>query len=290
MTTAEASKVATRQIIVPIGRDMPWLEARKAVKDKDGLPSHVLHDDILVRSDTWKKIIAENPGYYGAWAREVYVYPEKNGAFQKGRDVVDAFKDENGRQWVYPGSLIPVEAFEMRTPSLFVDPGADLKSIEVNDKRVVIAGPISVTVVNPSIQISGQVGKVDESTRIPLYVDEALRNNLTEEKKRWLWRIDGAGVRPLARVFYDDRYGRRLVYAVNRPDDWLGVGWVSLSDEPEQIKQAVMQVPSSFILTLRRDAKAAEPILKNLRPIMRTEDFDILERVVSGAKTLEIKE
>ena len=206
MVTAELRTATQKQVITYTGRDMGYLDARKFVMDKGGLPSNVLHDDNLVRSDDWRKL--QRQGYYGAWAREFSVYPETNGRFKIGEDVVDAIVDNMGRQWVFPASLIPKEAFDMETPSLFVDPGNDLKSIEVNDKRVAIVGPASITVISRSIQINGQVGEVDETTRMPLYVNEALRSSLTGKKKRWLYRIEGAGVRPLVRG-YSAVFGRQ---------------------------------------------------------------------------------
>ena len=39
-----------------------WLEARDLVKDKGGLPSNVLHDDVFVYSDAWKSLCEQN--YY----------------------------------------------------------------------------------------------------------------------------------------------------------------------------------------------------------------------------------
>jgi DNA-binding response OmpR family regulator len=49
----QAGEVPKNEIIVPIGRDAEWLEARELVSDKGGLPSHLLHDDALVNSDGW---------------------------------------------------------------------------------------------------------------------------------------------------------------------------------------------------------------------------------------------
>ena len=182
MVTAELRTATQKQVITYTGKDMGYLDAREFVRNKGGLPSNVLHDDILVRSEDWRQLRTQN--YYGAWAREIYVYPEKNGRFEIGKNVVNAVVDNMGRQWVFPASLMPKEVFDMEKASLFVDPGNDPKSIEINDKRVAIAGPVSITIINPSIQVNGQVGKVDEATRMPLYVDGALRSQLTDADKR----------------------------------------------------------------------------------------------------------
>jgi hypothetical protein len=111
MATTQVDMVQ-KQMITPIGKDAGWLDARELVRNKGGLPSNVVHDNILVRSEDWKQL--RGPGYYAAWAREVLVYPEKNGTFKKGNDVVDAVKDEKGRQWVFPASSIPSTAFDQK--------------------------------------------------------------------------------------------------------------------------------------------------------------------------------
>ena len=286
MVTAELRTATQKQVITYTGKDMGYLDAREFVRDKGGLPSNVLHDDILVRSEDWKQLRAQN--YYSAWAREIYVYPEKNGRFEIGKNVVDAVVDNMGRQWVFPASLIPKEAFDMEKPSLFVDPGNDPKSIEVTDKRVAIAGTVSITVINPSIQINGQVGKVDEATRVPLYVDEALRSRLTDAEKRWLYRIDGAGVRPLVRDCDIVYCGRRGVVACCWLDDVFGVGWVSLAQaEHEEAKpsraQAAAQAPN-WRISLRSDAEVVEPVLPGLVQHMGTEVYESLVRLVRTAK------
>jgi hypothetical protein len=215
MASAEKTidQIRTRQVIVPTGQRLGYVEAFNLVRDKGGLPSNVLHDDILVRSEGWKQL----QGYYPAWAREVLVYPEKNGVFKRGQDIIDG-------QWVFPASFIPELAIGQEKVGLFVD----LQNVEASENRVVIlAEPKSVIVLAPFIQNSGELGKVDEATRVPLYVEKDERQFLTEDQKRWLWRIDGQAVRPLVRgwvaVSFDNR---RIVYADFRPYDSFGMGLV----------------------------------------------------------------
>ena len=216
--------------IVPTGQDMGWLDARNAVRDKGGLPSHVLHDQYLVGSERYK----EFPGsYYAAWAREVLVYSAKGEVFQKGKDVVDAIKDDKGRKWVLPASSMPEQAIGRKNVGLFIDP----EQVEANGKRVVVlAQPKSIIVLGISpelgsfIQESGNAGKVDEATGIPLSVSQELFDTLDDNQKRWLYRIDGAGVRPLVRYV---GYGnvRSDVDAGGRGhNDSLGVAYVETSE------------------------------------------------------------
>ncbi len=225
------AEVLKRQVIIPTGQTMDWLNARGAVKDKGGLPSNVLYDDILVRSDEWQK----PRGYYAFWAREVLVYPKKNGQFRKGADVVDAVRDNAGREWVFPASSMPEEAVGREKVGLFVDP----QNIELNSNRVIIlAEPKSILILTPFIQINGSFGIVDEATRVPLEVTQEISGILSEAQKRWLRRIDGAGVIPLVRGV-GDYLDRRVVYANDRQDvdagDWhdygFGVAFVELRSE-----------------------------------------------------------
>jgi len=220
--TKVLEKAPQKQVIVYTGMNMGYLDAREFVREKGGLPSNALHDDAFEKSDDWRKL--NEQGYYGAWAREILVYPKKNGRFKRREHVVDKFTDDKGRKWMFPAALIPEAAFEVEWPSLFVNPGNDPKGIEINDKRVVIAAPESIVVLSPSIQASGQIGKVDEATRIPLYVSEDERQYLIDPEKRSLWRMDGAGVRPLVRdyIFCDSR--RAIAYG--RHNYGFGVGWV----------------------------------------------------------------
>ena len=203
--------------IIPTGQKMPWLQAVEAAGEK-GLPSNVLHDETLVRSDVWKQL----PEYYPAWAREVLVYPEKGGKFMRGEDVVDGYTDDKGRQWVFPASQIPEAAIGKNGIALFVNP----QRVEVEGSKVtIIADPQSITVLDGFMQKSGW-GKVDEKTRVPVSSHESL----AYEQKRYLWRLDTAGVRPLVRGDYliDSRRG---VVANGRPDDRSGVAQAGSSLE-----------------------------------------------------------
>jgi hypothetical protein len=225
MSTAQANVTQEkRQIIVPTTSKAGWLDARELVRTQGGLPSNKLHDRYLVETDDWKQI----KSLYPAWAREVLVYPEKNGKFQKGKDVVDSSTDGAGRQWIIPASFIPEQAIGVKGIGLFVDP----ENVEVDDKKVVITSK-SIIVLTPFMQVDGW-GKMDEATRVPL----ALQQDSDDSNNRYLWRIDGIGVRPLVRGhWYDDWDNRRDVDAGGRHDDGFGVAGVGLAQaEPKPIE------------------------------------------------------
>ena len=269
------------QKIIPTGEHAGWLKAREALRDKGGLPSNVLHDDVLVRSDQWKKLTE----YYPAWAREVLVYPAKNGQFRKGEDVVDSFEDEAGRKWIFPASSIPEEAIGRHKVGLFVDPG----SVEVTDKKVIISAKSqSAVVLGPFIQDDGLSGIVDDETRVPL---ESEREPV-EDQKRWLYRVKGSGVRPLVRDVYGYYYGRRLV----RAGDWLGkafgVAYVGLEEAAPKVQVQTAPEDQGLLVkgvTLEQFRELVGDANVSLNDLAQTVKPEKLEALVRLAQALEIK-
>jgi CheY-like chemotaxis protein len=274
-----ASEVPKKQIIVPIGRDAEWLEARELVSDKGGLPSHVLHDETLVNSDDWVQLQNQKYyGAYGAWAREVIVYPEVNGRFVKGRDVEDAFTDDAGRRWIFPASSIPDIAINGEKTALFINP----QDVEHDDKKVVIlSSPETIIVLTEFIQKDGW-GKVDQTTRIPLETD---LNLVPASQQRHLSRISGQGVRPLARTVNDFGVYGRDVYALRRPVLRLGVAGVELATRLSQPVFARVVTPK-VIAPLLKDAKTNHEKLLSSGTLNRDE----LKPYEKLFRALEIKE
>jgi hypothetical protein len=226
-------KMKNQKRIVPLMDDngrvklADYLEARKLTRGKGGLPSNVLHDDYLVRSDKWKGV----QKVYPAWAREILVYPEKDGLFS-GRDVVDSNKDGKGRRWILPASYIPKEAVGKEGVGLFINP----QEVKEEKGRVVVY-PRSVIILHPFIQQSCGGGKVDDNTRIPLKVDPELWKDVPVEERRWLLRMDGAGVRPLVRSL-----SMKDIETYRKPDNGLWVAHVrvgNLFQEKEPVAEGI---------------------------------------------------
>ncbi|MDE1861089.1 MAG: hypothetical protein KGH72_05250 [Candidatus Micrarchaeota archaeon] len=216
---------APRKRIVAMDDRLGYLGARELVRDRGGLPSNVLLDDMLVNPWSFSPLPS---GYFPARAREFLVYPARDGAFKrglsrKGRDLVDARRDAEGREWVFPGSSIPKEALGRRNVGLFVDP----QEIEVvQDRVVVIANPDSVIVIEHFIQSPAKSGLRDGVTRVP--ADElsgpmSYQDELSPDPRGVLYRSTGAGVRPIVR----ERAMTRDVDAQSGHEARLGVGFVS---------------------------------------------------------------
>ena len=179
-----------------------WIEAREARRDKGGLPSNVLLDDVLVYSDAWKRV-KEN-SYVPLWARELEVYPKKNGVFEDGKDVEDPYRDKQERTWRFPRKYIPKVAREKKRVGLFVVPAPDLEIT----KREVVVIPEQVTVVYPFSQNRTGGGKVDMATRVPLAVPYT---GLRPDHVRFGTRSREAGVKPIFRYLTEDYTYRRCV-------------------------------------------------------------------------------
>lgn len=230
-----------KQEIVSIGKDADWLTARRMVADRGGLPSNVAHDDTLVYSGFWEAL--KKIGYYGAWAREVVVYPGPDGVFVKGQDVVDAVTDWKGRYWKLHAKDVPKEAIGKIGAVLVVDPGASIENAEETDNEVIIH-PVKVTVKFGFPQRGGW-NKVDKETRLPLAASQSELAELPNNSKRYLWRRDCVTVRPLARG-YGGGVLRRVVGCDGRPDWALGVGFVKGS-KPEFKQLSVRTVTFNTI-------------------------------------------
>lgn len=280
MTTVQrrtGGEAQTKQIIVPTGQRLGYIDAFNAVRDKGGLPSNVFHDDELVRSDDWKQLRS----YYPAWAREVLVYPEKNGVFKKGRDAEDAITDNANRKWILPASCIPKEAIGVKGVALFVDP----ESVEVYGERVaIISKPESIIILTPFMQTDGW-GRMDARTRVPL----ALPRDADELNNRYLWRIDGTGVRPLVRGWGAFGFSdRRNVIASYGQDLAFGVGSVGREATAPKIEAVKATTEGILVVSGYTNAEQINTLLRQSREeISNVTGVVRAERLESTRKLLE---
>ena len=266
ISQGQAGHAKTKQTIIQTGQRLSYVKAFNLVRDIGGLPSNVLHDDTLVRSDVWKQL----KSYYAAWAREVLVYPEQKGRFKKGEDVVDAYEDEAGRTWVFPASSMPEEAVGKAGVALFVDP----QNVRIDGKRIIIdADPKSITIISPFLQENGW-GRVDERTRVPL----ALAPDTGEfNAKRYLWRLNGIGVRPIVRD--SDGIGdKRTVYAIYGREGTFGVGLVGHAEAAQEIEAAKVTTEKSMAKRgLSVEQFKALQIMTGMEGCLSVEQFKALQ-------------
>jgi hypothetical protein len=225
MHSTDASR---KRAIVPLdmGKDASWLDARNLVRKEGGLPSNRLHTEVLL-SNAWIGL-NETSRYYGggAWAREILVYPEPGKTFRAGIDVVDPFKDHEGREWRFQAKYVPEEALDRKGIGLFVDP----KKVIVKRYSVTIM-PLSVVVLENFIQGNGyNTGRIDAATGVPLHVDED--EEIPVSVRGQLFRLSGLqGVRPILRCCLGcfsglDILDRSAVYVDSRVDRKCGVAFV----------------------------------------------------------------
>lgn len=187
------------QDVVLFGLNATLPEARKMVAGRGmKLPPYPLLDQYVTRT-----------GIQGLLANEFLVHPEKDGVFQKGRDIRDsilafnpAFRDST-LVLTIRASDVPYEALGRRGIGMLVEPldGSD-GVMEENDGVVVHAKSIIVfegMIQTPDAWVPG---KPHETTRVPVAVSPEEFEQLPEEEKRWLRRIAGEGIRPLVRGRY----------------------------------------------------------------------------------------
>ena len=197
-----------------LNTELSYLDARKAAEPYGGLPTNALHQKTLVDTDDWNN--PELKGYYPAFAREMSVYPKPWETMKKGEDVIDLFLDDKGRKWVYPSYCIPDEAIGQSGKALMVNPR---KIVEEEKEVTVIANPYKdVTVLSNFPQRS--------------------RWTQTFGADNYVWRLSGAGVRPLVRLFYG--YGRDVVVNYGLGDRF-GVGYESIEEAPLNLKDITLK-------------------------------------------------
>lgn len=124
------------------------------------------------------------------------------------------------------------ELFGIHKAGLLIDPE---NIVMGTGRRGMAIIPKTMVVLHGMIEKSGECGRVDEATRIPLEVENA--DSLPEDQKRWFWRIEGMGVRPLVRgTDAWGRYSKQGVCAVFEPDRLFGVAIETPKGEaPERV-------------------------------------------------------
>ena len=197
------------QTITAIGEDLEYFDAFHAVKDKGGLPSNRVHDEVLKNEELLKALYDKR--YYTAWCNEMLANPKEDAPFPSG-DFRDSEDD-----YVFPAKYIPKDAIGKKGIGLIITPkdlvkGADGK-ITVIPKKILVR----------KIPQKSGLYAFDEDTRLP---NGAKPKGDDYWDARYLWRRDEQTLRPLVRWDYD--YGdndRRHVHADWGRDSRLGVGF-----------------------------------------------------------------
>ena len=195
-------------------RKLTYLEARNAAEPYGGLPTNALHQKILVETYDWKS--PELKGYYPAFAREMSIYPYAGETMKKGEDVINV--DNKGRKWVYPAYCIPDEAINKVGKALMVNPR---KIIEEEKEVTIIADP------NKDVTVLSDFPQRSDWTR-------------TFGADNYVWRLSGAGVRPLVRGFDVYDIGRDVGVDCGLRYRF-GVGYESLEEVPLNLKDITLE-------------------------------------------------
>jgi len=207
-----------KQKIVPLGKDMTWIDAFHETRSKGGMPTYALHDATLQNDELRKKLKEQR--FYAAWCEELIAYPQKDGVFAK-----EDLTDKNGNLNRYmPKKYIPKGAIGKK--------GIALKIFikELKDNNTVII-PRKIDILYDFPQKDG-LYDFDAKTLMPI---NRPPKSADYWAGRYLWRWDEQCVRPLCRYDVFDYY-RRIVGAYRSPDgSRLGVGVV----EPQANKEDI---------------------------------------------------
>lgn len=217
--------MALAQNIAPHMKKMGYVDARLTAKlHNSSLPSNVLHDDILLRSDKW--IPLAKSGYYPAFADEISAHPSRGNVFRKGKDIVDS---RTGWRLPISEAIATADKDFIGIPGigLFVKP-ADVKM----EMGKTIVHPESIIVYSPRIEVFGVEGRVREDIRMPLdigqgNVDAKLQQNidpLPSNGLRWSYCFEGETVTPIKR--YDQDFRRGIFEIVWTPKEVASAGIV----------------------------------------------------------------
>lgn len=149
-----------RKRFAPSTDRLDWPDAFRSTKSSGGLPSNLRHSYHLLLSDLWQSL---SNYYCGAWSREIIVYPQREGSFSRGVDIVDSASLKDGRRWVFPSSAVPEEAIGRKNIALFVDP----IDIESTKDVVILAPSSSIRIIRGFPQHSGVRAEIDPFSAIP---------------------------------------------------------------------------------------------------------------------------
>ncbi len=196
------------QKIIPLNKDMEYIDAFNAVRDKGGLPSNVLYDDSFQNDRIWESL--RKIAHYGVWCRELVAYPEKYGVFSKG-DIKDS-----DYAWTLPAKYVPKGIVGKKGIALLIDP----KDLLISNGIMTVI-PKNVTILQNFPQ-TNRLYDFDKKTRMPI---DGQPKGTDYWDARYLWRRNSQTLRPLARYDYVF-YVRRGVFAGWWPYYRLGVGWV----------------------------------------------------------------
>ncbi len=202
-------EVPSGGVIIPTGKSLTFLEARQLARDLEGrLPSNAELDSIMVGNYGWKHLMEDPPKIHSLWTSTFLIYPEENSRFTNGKDIVSAYKDDQGRKWTVPWSSVEDIASLLQRDNRAIvieDP-----EITIEKKQVIVEMPSieKVRVIAPSSE-----GEVDDEMRLPTAKRSGVDGKIDSEQRRYLYRADGVNVSPLARetdYFHDMTLGRSI--------------------------------------------------------------------------------
>lgn len=178
-----------------------YLEARIIAEARNGrLLSNREMDYLFVKTELWREF--RRMGVYNYNTDSIVAYPTKNEVLKRG-DLLSG-------NLIVPGSSVPKEAIGKLNMALFFE-----HPLIEQDGDMWVISPMStksVIILDSFIQNSGEMGKEDKITGMPLAISLKEAKRLDDKQRRWLYRFDnyeGFTIGPVVRsvdVLDDRRY------------------------------------------------------------------------------------
>ena len=231
---ASQSQLYFRARIVPTGQQLPWLQAREAVKDKGGLPPHRMLDrhlcDPEYRDSLPTDLRSQIDAAFPLMAAELYVHPIPGRVLEPGKDIYNSILDRI-LPWSELATLVqPSEVIRPET-GLLVLPADMQREKRSGDREVFVVHPESIALVHPAVRADLHWGEVDRATGMVLGVPPQQLAQIDRINQRSLWIMHGERLGPLARHtggFVEDLYtGRDTIVAYCRRTLAMGVSYVA---------------------------------------------------------------
>ncbi|MEW5996833.1 MAG: hypothetical protein AB1657_04530 [Candidatus Micrarchaeota archaeon] len=161
-------------------------------------------------------------------AKELLAHPEKDGVFQRGRDIRDSLSDLS-----IPASEVPPQAFGRKGIGMLVVPRDGEEGLEASKGRTYVH-PQPIAIFNGMVQTSGRwVYGCMPHGNLGFPVAMSIYDTCAEDTKRSLLRTAGEGIRPVkcGCVIVKGAWYNKFVYLGGSPSYGLRVVGVLPSSE-----------------------------------------------------------
>lgn len=204
-----AQKVTGAPRLTPTDKVLTWISAIASESVDRKLPSAKEADAPAMTQEDISGSI---------WTRTLLSNPPRNGSFKPGMNIVSLHPAHDDKMLVMPAQYVPQEAIGRVGVMLIIDP----ERLEYGEKFITVI-PRSVSVLKNPIQVSGQVGILDDETGVSIVPRRA---DIVGDGKRRRLLFDDSNynITPIVRYFCQGR--RDIIDACSWPSREIEVTYV----------------------------------------------------------------